>query len=80
MNVRYASACRFGANGDGAIQFHPSEEGDETRRHHRLYAVWSFNFTLVKRAMRPADTTGFMPCGPSISAFLLVKSGLPRYR
>ena len=30
MNVRYASACRCGADDDGAVQFHPSEEGNET--------------------------------------------------
>jgi hypothetical protein len=31
--------------------------------------VWSFNSAYKKKGIRFADTTGFMPCGTSISAY-----------
>src|SRR5258705_527622 len=60
------------------LQLLPNGKGENSSGHHRLYAVWYFNFCLTEKGRTLPDTTGFMPCGTSISAFSGERSKLFR--
>jgi hypothetical protein len=44
-----------------------------TSGYHRLHAAWFLNFHLASRTFALLDTTGFMPCGDSVSAYVVQK-------
>ncbi|HEY6804443.1 MAG TPA: hypothetical protein VI306_12775 [Pyrinomonadaceae bacterium] len=54
---------------DRVEQSFANSPSEDLRRYHRLYAAWSFSFSLIRPLTTGLDTTGFMPRGVSVSAY-----------